>query len=262
MALVIPASASNLPSPDEINGIMKLCAVGRSEVIEAIIRGKLILWEQQADASGKASLDDLGGILAKLPEGQQIDPAIYKLYTDCVKESVSKFLQPSDIIRSHLVPAQENSPPNPCKEPLRPGDMVLYYGSNAAVASRFPHTVLQIQGRKIVSLNKDKDGGLTINFEVYGEDGRAIVEIQDNVFTVNSNNYYTMTQPDRSSLIIYDRQQHKVLDVKYLNESAIKLSVISHYSGRTVEIGPDSANILGIKQTHSCFGHGVVDMNL
>lgn len=157
-----------------------------------------------------------------------------------------------DIIQGHLTPAQYDSPPSACNSGVKPGDAVLYYGNSAAVTSIFPHAVLRIRGRDVISLNRDADGALTINMEILGSDGRAIVEIKDNVFTVNPNNFFSMERPDKSSLIVYDRHKEKVVDIEYLNEAAIRVTGVIHYADQTVKIGEGASNIGGWNMSASC----------
>jgi uncharacterized protein YjbI with pentapeptide repeats len=86
------ASAVKLPSEDEVNGILKICSIGRSQSIEGDVKGQINLWKRGAEASGRASIDDLGGLLSTLPSGQQLDPDLYKEYTKCIKDSFKEFM--------------------------------------------------------------------------------------------------------------------------------------------------------------------------
>lgn len=88
----LPAGAVELPSDSDVSGIVKLCAVGRVQQIQGDVEGKILLWKHQAEAEGKASLSDLGAILNTVSTGQQISPDLYKVYTDCIKDSISQFL--------------------------------------------------------------------------------------------------------------------------------------------------------------------------
>jgi hypothetical protein len=94
------AAAVQLPSDSDVNGIVKLCAVGRVQQLQGDVEGKILLWKRQAEAEGKASLSDLGAILSTVSTGQQISPDVYKVYTDCIKDSISQFLSK----HSSLVP--------------------------------------------------------------------------------------------------------------------------------------------------------------
>jgi len=138
-----------------------------------VVRGKIELWKRQVEGSGRASIDDLGGLLAKLPEGQQIDREVYNLYTDCVKDKFEMYIEPTDIIRERLTPGQGETPPLPSVGPdekvcgpQKPGDLVFIYGTNASVVSSFPHTVLSLRGQRVIWINRGPSGEIVVNMDV------------------------------------------------------------------------------------------------
>ncbi len=273
------AYAQTSPNPQQIADTMvRLCVGGgHTEALTGGGTGGLDFSLRSLDAKGnvsgeyKMSKSSAEGLVNGLDNalGQVAADQADKV-RDCLKPVRDRLLEillppppkSGDIIRGHLLPAQYDSPPSPCGYNLKPGNAVLYYGSNAAIALTFPHTVMRIEGRDVVSLNRNPDGQVTINLEILGKDGRAIVVIKDNVFTVNTNNFYSMEWPDKSSLIVTDRQREKVLDITYLNESAIKILGTIHYAGITVEIGPEITNIGGMKVSHSCFSANNADIVL
>ena len=88
----IHAQRSGLPSADQVDGVMKACAVGRSQAVQGDVEGRIQLWRQGAEANGKASLDDLGAILNRVPQNQQISPEIYATYTKCITDLMGKLI--------------------------------------------------------------------------------------------------------------------------------------------------------------------------
>src|SRR5690349_17718079 len=88
--LVVPnVQAQKLPTDDEVNGILKICSVGRVQEVTAEVRGKIQLWKQNANASGRVSVSDLGPLLDAI----KADSEVYRLYIQCVKDSFSQFLE-------------------------------------------------------------------------------------------------------------------------------------------------------------------------
>jgi len=94
-----------LPSDNDVSGIVKACAGGRSQQIEGDLEAKIELWKRGAQISGKASKEDLGAILKEVPANQQISPELYKTYTDCILNAMSKYL--TSIVPRHLSPTQK-----------------------------------------------------------------------------------------------------------------------------------------------------------
>lgn len=128
-----------------------------------------------------------------------------------------------------LSPANDPTPLEPCG-PVPQGSMVLYLGGIASVAKTFPHTVLEINGRSRLILNRDKSGNMAVSVDIFSpEDGRLIATIENNVFTVNQNNYLRMERSDKSSLVVYDQYKKEALNTRYLNPSAFKLTAQLFY---------------------------------
>lgn len=83
--------AEKLPSDDDVAGIFKLCALGRRQVFEGDVRGQLNLWRRGAEATGKASIDDLGALLGVIkPDPSSVE--LYRLYTNCIKENIKQYI--------------------------------------------------------------------------------------------------------------------------------------------------------------------------
>ena len=61
-------------------------------------------------------------------------------------------------------------------------------------------------------------------------DGRIIAEIKDDKFVVNQNNYLEMEQKNKSNLVIRDQYGRTVLDVTYINPTAVKISSLVVYT--------------------------------
>jgi hypothetical protein len=95
-ALPLGAVAADLPTDEQVTGLVKVCSMGRFQAVEGKIVGQIKLWKRGIEAGGNASVQDLGGLLAKLPDGQQLDPALYSKYTECIKGSIAQFRRSSD----------------------------------------------------------------------------------------------------------------------------------------------------------------------
>jgi hypothetical protein len=97
--------SATLPSDEEVSGILKACAGGRFQQIEGDLEAKISMWKRGVEASGKASKEDLGAILKQVPQNQQISPELYKTYTDCILNAMSKYLTALPRAR-HLSPSE------------------------------------------------------------------------------------------------------------------------------------------------------------
>lgn len=84
-------AAEHLPSDEDVNGILKLCAVGRVQKFEGDLKGKIDFWKRGAEATGNASIEDLGALFQTIkPDPSSVE--LYKTYTSCVKDNIGQYL--------------------------------------------------------------------------------------------------------------------------------------------------------------------------
>lgn len=85
--------AGKLPSDEEVNGILKLCAMGRIQSFEGDVRGKIELWKKELEGKAAVSQKDVGALVNLLQDVKidQSSVAFYKVYTECVGSSIEKF---------------------------------------------------------------------------------------------------------------------------------------------------------------------------
>jgi hypothetical protein len=84
--------AANLPTMEQVQGILALCAGGVTKEVETALQGKIEIWKRAAQLKGSADLSTLGAILRSVPEGQQVDEKNYSKYVDCTLKQTSNFL--------------------------------------------------------------------------------------------------------------------------------------------------------------------------
>lgn len=126
-----------------------------------------------------------------------------------------------------LLPANDPTPNNPCHE-IPDGAMLILLGNSASFATRFPHTIIRVKGEDILTLTK-KDNELAVSVKIFSRDGRIVAEIRDNEFSINPNNYFRRERPDRHTLIVYDQEDRKVLDVRFINPRTVRfLGIFNH----------------------------------
>ncbi len=97
-AILVPgiARSANLPTQDEIDGVLKLCSIGSVKYIEGDVKGKIEFWKKGIEGMGKGTVSDLGGLLATVPAGE-IKPEIQKHYNECVINTIRQFIGGDDV---------------------------------------------------------------------------------------------------------------------------------------------------------------------
>lgn len=92
-ALLLPYptyAASNLPTPDEVQGIINVCAAGRSvEAVGALNLSYKKLFSGEIKGSGEGKLSDLGGIIATIDD-DKLKVEVYGLYLTCVMPALTE----------------------------------------------------------------------------------------------------------------------------------------------------------------------------
>ena len=161
------AQRSGLPSADQIDGVMKACAVGRSQAVQGDIEGRIQLWRQGAEANGKASLDDLGAILNRVPQNQQISPEIYATYTKCITDLMGKLINAYPNLGDYIP-----------RQPVYVGVIQSIKGIGRDPASYQTDVMLINQSQQDIDLNS-----LSVN----------LFDAQDNVIKINSDDLSSLS---------------------------------------------------------------------
>jgi len=130
-----------------------------------------------------------------------------------------------------LVPDNLPTPDNPCLDPDVPESkqpLFLFLGDMATFATRFPHTVLAVNGgaKPVVVLDKDIKGRIAVMLNVFDKDGKIVAWLDAAGFHVNPNNISNPEQkrPNTHTLIVLNQHKEEALYVHYLNKHAIVLA--------------------------------------
>ena len=120
------------------------------------------------------------------------------------------------------MPDNAPTPPTRCSD-ISPDDVILFLGNSVLrQKNRYPLNIIKVPGESIFSINKTKDGYF-ISLKVFSSDGRIVAEIENNEFLINHNNYLSIKQPTKHTLVVRDQQGKKVLDFYFINPKAMKI---------------------------------------
>lgn len=103
-----PSNAAKLPTAEEVQGIMVVCGGGRQQNFSGDVQAKIEIWKRRANASGAANISDLSALFSTLPTGEQVNAALYKQYTSCVTELITKFISQQEQKPKHRLSIQTN----------------------------------------------------------------------------------------------------------------------------------------------------------
>ncbi len=175
--------------------------------------------------------------------------------------SIAARIDLTEALQGLLRPAHEPDPPNPCGSfPIPREALKIYLGNSVAWTSASEHTVLEMGGADILALRRAIKG-LALSAKVYDKDGRVVAQIVDNHFYINPENFFRVETPDEHSLVVYDQHATKVLDVRYLNPSSVRVLGVFYYP-RTLPVRiAENQTLIGTNRfSEYCFGNGQVDI--
>ena len=185
--------------------------------------------------------------------------ALFKKPSESIPIKEKKFSSPE--MSGELIPANKPTPPNACGT-IPPNAIALLLGNSGAYNSSFPHTVIEVGNEPLLIINK-KGNRIAISAKFFSRDNRIVGELKDNQFYINPNNYFRIERPDEHSLIVYDQEGNKVINVEFLNSSAIRLLGRFYLPNRPpIIIEEDFLTLGGGKMSRFCFGESRVDIHL
>ena len=85
-------SAAELPTEDEVKGIVRLCSAGQSNAIVANMNAAVSIWKRKVNAEAELRTDEIGAIFKEIQNDQMINE-VYNNYVTCVQNSVETFLK-------------------------------------------------------------------------------------------------------------------------------------------------------------------------
>jgi hypothetical protein len=130
-----------------------------------------------------------------------------------------------------LIPACDPTPINPC-DPVPPDYLTVFLGNNATATNNFPHTVLEVAGSPVISLDRSADGSIAVILTIRSQDNNVVVSMDKSGFVVNERNQLKFKRSDRNTLTVMDQQEKQWLYARYLNPYSFKLDGMIGIPGR------------------------------
>jgi hypothetical protein len=168
-----------------------------------------------------------------LPAGIVVILVLSALFVNNKREQ-KKLAAESEVLARNagwLVPDNLPTPDNPCLDPDVPESkqpVFLLLEDNATFATRFPHTVVAVNGgaKPVIRLDKDTSGRIAVILNVFDKEGKIVAWLDAEGFHVNPNNISNPEQkrPDTHTLIVLNQYKEEALYVHYLNKHVIVLA--------------------------------------
>lgn len=144
-----------------------------------------------------------------------------------------------------------------------PGALLVFYGSNLAWTTEFPHTILRMGNMPMLVIDREpKSSGIMVRvLRIFDDRGDIIARVEDNGFWANGQT--RKSRPSPSILKIFDHNDAEVLNLHMLNKESIMVQGIFRKAGSPpVIIGPNSAKIGRFTLTNSTSAENNVDISV
>jgi hypothetical protein len=126
-----------------------------------------------------------------------------------------------------LIPA--NDPFVPACGGATGNEAILLYKTMAVKFDTWPSTLLSVNGKNRITMNRDDLQNISISAQVFSGDGKVVTGIVNNIFRINRNNVFTKDRPDESTLVVTDQNGDEALYMRYLNKREIELRAKLYY---------------------------------
>jgi hypothetical protein len=151
-----------------------------------------------------------------------------------------------------------------CKGSVEDGDALIVMGATSVLTDVLPMDLVSSNGKVFVKADKDKDGSLVISLDVFDRNGNILASINKNEYHINRNGVFYAEHSPKNSLIIFDSQNTKVLDISQINKREIKLSGTLSYSGKS-GLGFDESSLWlpnGLRIDGGCLLQTAIDVEM
>lgn len=161
-----------------------------------------------------------------------------------------------------LTPGNLPQPPGPSfsqvplEERPKATDYLVYFGTNVSWFNGFPHTILQLSGVPMLTIDKDKSGNVFIKtLKVFDKNGKIITRVEDNGFWVTGSS--RKVRPNKSVLQVFDDEDRQVLSLTLLNRRCIELEGAFYRPGsKSVIITKNYMEVNGDYWSNNLFNTG------
>ena len=147
-------------------------------------------------------------------------------------------------LEGRLYPADEPTPENPCGGIAQQGQVVVLLGADAVLADAFPVSILNVDGKDRLVLDREGDGSIAVSLDILRDDGGILVKIAKGEFVIPQSPLYKQRK-DPNTLQVTDPSRTQVLIMRYINNRTLLIDAVLRYPGLENPIifsGSDSAS--------------------
>jgi hypothetical protein len=122
------------------------------------------------------------------------------------------------------------------------GDALVFLGPLATSTNVQSFVVLRLYGEDLLKISKSGPG-ISIFAKIQARDSKIVAILENNRFRVNPNSTFSVSRNDPSTLEVVDNFNDRVLYVRFMNPTTIRVEGIFRSSGR-FPVNVDSGHII------------------
>jgi hypothetical protein len=108
-------------------------------------------------------------------------------------------------------------------------EAIIFIGNAAFKFDHWPATILKVNGKERIVVNRHKNGDIELTAEIFSNDGKILSDVAKNAFNVNKNNVFRMERVDNSTLTVVDQNNETALYMRYLNKHELRFDAKLYY---------------------------------
>ena len=145
------------------------------------------------------------------------------------------------------------SPTPPIMGQIPEGSIAILLGDTVTSNSSFPHVVISQSDEPMLTLGVEANR-LWVSANFFSEDGEIVAKIVKNKVYVNKANMtYWMREQTASHLTVFNKQNKIVIDVSYLNPSAVSILGDFYLRNKLPVVIEPHRFVLGNTERSNCF---------
>jgi hypothetical protein len=162
----------------------------------------------------------------------------------------------TQFLNGKLLPGNDPMPITQCTSIAKPHDVVVSLGThgNTSLINNFPHTLVAIDMKPVVTVDRTQTGLLVLSVEMRDSENRIIARLDRNGFIVNNRYTLYMLRPDKSSILLENEYGEDILKTRFMNPQSFSITGIIYYKGKSIALDPPNI-------TNLCSGYSDIDIS-
>jgi hypothetical protein len=141
-----------------------------------------------------------------------------------------------------LTPGNTPSPDGLC---LGSGVLNIILGDNVFGVSHFPFVAIQLHGKPLIILDRNKTGGVFVTMDIKDKYGVLLTRVVRNSALVIPSHATSLPRTSEHQLIVINELGDKVIEFDYINENVMKVTGVLYTDGTRISIDDNAISLDG-----------------